>query len=271
MKGLVRIALLAAIVGSMLTTAWAGEETIGVKLRMWSATMGGDMRVDEDNILGTEIDIDDVLDMEKDDKAFEGVITFKPFHNSRFDLEYWSNNFDGETRLAQTFIFDGETYDLGTQVNSSMDMNVATLTYSYVISTPRVADIAIEAGPVIGVKLLDYEGSLHAVDAPVPFSAGEKFTTPAPVVGLRVTADLTKWITVEADVNGLKMSNIQDIDATLIDAHAEVTLNLWRGFYIGGGYHYFDIDVTDESGSSGEKTEVDFTLDGLYLSAGYRF
>lgn len=269
-----------AILGATAFLAWvlsavspaaADDYTIGVRARLWNATMTGDVRVDDDNLVGSAIDIDDTLDLTEGEKVFEGIFTFKPLRNSRFDLSYWANAFKGERRLTGDVNYNGRTYTLGTLLESDLDMRVATLTYQYILPTPNLAAIKIEAGPLIGVKLISFDGELSAVDAPVPFSSTDDLTAPIPVIGARASIALSDWISVEAEIQGITINNFSDVGGTLIEAQGEILVNVWRGLSFGGGYHRFIMDAEDESGSSGDRFKGDMTIDGFFASAAFRF
>lgn len=264
-------ALVGACLVAGMASAYADDYSIGLKLRAWNATMDGGVQVDESSIVGTKLNVDKALDLDKDSKTFEGQITFKPSNNSRLDLNFWSNKFEGEKRITDAIVFNGQTYSVGTLVDTNLDLKVGTLTYEYLLPIPKIPAFTLQVGPLVGVKVISFDGELIAVDAPTPFSESKSMTAPIPVVGARAFVEILGWFSAEAEIDGFKISNIQDIDATIIEASVEVTTNLMAGLYVGAGYHYFSVDVKDNGGSGSALVDIDFTIDGLFLVAGIRF
>lgn len=258
------------IFGAIFTyNVYADDYTVGVSGRVWAAELDGKVKATDNALIGTKVDFDSDLGVDTKDEFGEVEIFFNLAENSRFNLHIWDASFSGSEIITKTIDFGGSTFTASTKVKTALDMTVCTLTYERILYSPKIQDVGFQVGVQVGVKYLDVSGELRAPEAPIPYSEKEKVSAPIPVLGVRVKADITNWISVEAQVNGLTISNIRDVDATIIEAVGEVRANIYRGFYAGGGYHLFKINV--EADDSDEEFELDTSLSGFFFSLGYRF
>lgn len=241
---------------------------IGVKGRLWIADMDCDIRVDDGSVTGTSIDVVSVLDVDPREEIPEVEIYFHLSDANRINFHYWTSQFEGSEVLTETVTYSGSVYTLGTTVDTTMDIDAFTLTYERLFPLPDMT--GVEFGLQIGVKIIQFSGRIEAVDAPVPFEEKEDFQAPVPVLGARFRVEPNDWVALEAQINGLKLSNVNDVDVTLYDMILEADVTAWEGLYGGIGYHIFHVDVKDDSHSD-QQIDVDMTIDGFFFAAGYRF
>lgn len=107
----------------------------------------------------------------------------------RADLSWFALRRDGDTTLGQDIVIDGTTLPIGTNVNTSLHVDVYKAAYSYSF----LLDDRIDLGIGLGLYVMPISFELNASGL-LTSEVSENFTAPLPVIGLRADFALTpKW------------------------------------------------------------------------------
>ncbi|MBI4230684.1 MAG: hypothetical protein HY608_07595 [Planctomycetes bacterium] len=227
---------------------------IGAEARLWEQSLTADIEVDKATIEGTEIDLEDTLDI--DDK--ETVPEYRAWieiGNSRLTGSYSKFANDGTKTLTQSIVFDGTTYAASTTVTSDMDIELADLTFESPLPFLSLGTTA-SINWLAGVKYLGFEGSITASGV----ETANKVGVPIPQIGAGVRADLL-MIDVFATAKGIGYDT-GDVRGKIIDAEAGAGFELGV-FRVSAGYRIFDIDVDSDDAA------LEFQYGGPFVGAGF--
>ena len=222
---------------------------LGVRGYYWFPELSGVMRVDDAGIVGTELDLEDDLDI--DNESYPVVEVFTGIGKHHFSVAFYNLDYDGDTVLAKDIYFDGKLFQANERVVSSLEYDNYDVMYRYDL-------IDLEnflAGGSLGLlaRLMVFDGSASINSATV--AAKEDFTLPVPMVGANFHVGIFKDV-IEARVlvTGMKYK-----DNTAFDGQAEISLTPFPFLDIHGGYRFLKIDV-DEDG-----VMLDLDNSGLYV------
>jgi hypothetical protein len=206
-------------------------------------------------IVGTTIDFRTDLGLEDH--------TFPEFHlvakggSHKFRLQFIPLTYDQSAVLRRTIIFNGQRYDVGLPVNSTLQWRAWRLGYEYdFISRDRGF-----GGFIVDVKYTDVEATLASpirsdfvkAQAPIPTIGGIFRVYPVPNIAItgEITGFTLGWApdSLRGDTNG----HYADIDFY-------GTVNFTNNLGVQGGYRRFDVgyELKNDTGA--------FTVNGLYLN-----
>ena len=267
-KILIGLAAAMALYAVLVNSAVADDYSVGIEGRIWAAEIGGNIKASDNGVLGTAVNITSDLDLTDLEEIPEFAGFFKLTRDDRINFHYWFVGFNGEKVLSQEVKFGGSTYLVGTRVESNLEARVGTVSYERILFSEKGTGTGFELGAQLGAKYMSFSGKLTAPSASL--SEDESLIGFVPVAGLRAKLDLSEWISIEGQVNGVSVNNIRGVDATILEATAELQANVYEGVYASVGYHIFDVNIDADLGTN-ESFKVDTTIDGFFFSIGYRF
>ncbi len=256
----------------VLVTALSGVEAaaqdgmIGVKVRRWQAEIQGDIQVDDDNIGGTSIDVDETF-------GFDDKEDFDELHVSmglpllgRFNFQYLRGEYEGSRTLTANITFAGTTFSASDTIDAELSFDVYTLLWQFGATTPGVVGADIGAGAIAGVKYFQ-------IHAEVRDQFGQSDETdvkgPLPVIGAYARMNLAKFISLEAQVHGIKFLDNFNLGLSGIFYDATIAVDAkFSGVYAGVGYRLMRLEVEYEDGTD---VDVELDIDGLFFEAGISF
>jgi hypothetical protein len=191
---------------------------------------------------GTPISAEDTLGMDDrlNQAVLEMMVRLRPRHRLRADYMKFSR--DGSAPLGDIIDFGNDTFLADELVESSIDMRLLGLTYTWsLLRLPRA-----ELGLGLGVHLVEAKGT-----AEVPArSEGEAFsvTGPLPTFALDGTVMLTKRFSLNARVQYLAPT-IGEVSGSFTHYHADVQFRAWPNLSFGLGYTGYTarVDSTDSA------------------------
>ena len=222
---------------------------LGVRGYYWFPELSGDMRVDDAAIVGTEINLEDDLDM--DNESYPVVEMFAGIGKHHLSLAFYNLDYDGDTVLTKDIYFDGKLFQINERVVSGLEYDNYDVMYRYDL-------IDLEnflAGGSLGLvaRLMVFDGSASITSATA--TAKKDFTAPVPLVGANFHVGILKDI-IEARV---LVTGMEYKDNTVFDGQAEISLTPFPFLDIHGGYRIFKINVDEDD------VKFDFDNSGLYV------
>jgi len=211
------------------------------------------------------VDMDDLgLDETKVSPAFGGILNFWGRRLTlRFD--YFGYHDDANATADFEFDFDDETYPIGADLDSNLDLDlyVINLSYNFIRSDRAMFGVGL------GVHLADIDLGISGSVNGVEVASGDADVL-APLPNLYVTGAyaFTDKFLVRYGGGGISLS-YGDWDGSMYFANAFIEYWPWQNVGFGAEYRYVDVDVDYDPG---HKTETyDFTLPGpmFYVAAGF--
>lgn len=149
----------------------------------------------------------------------------------------------------------------GTPVVSSLEMTNAKLLYRwYLVDLPMIS-----VGPGIGFDYIDINAKATASS----LSLTEEFDGKAPIPMPGISAEFRLGgLRAFADLYGMK-ADVSDIDGTFLDLEGGLRYSPISKVEATVGYRLISIDISGKDGT--RDFDVDYSLPGLFFSAGIRF
>lgn len=142
--------------------------------------------------VGVGIDVEEALGLDTTTTVFRagGFWRFSDNRRHRADLTWFALRRNGNRQIGQDIVIDGVTYPVGTQFDTSFDLDVYKAAYSYSFFQDDRMDIGAGLGLYIMPIRLEFTAS-----GLVSGRVAESITAPLPVFGLRADFAITpKWI-----------------------------------------------------------------------------
>ena len=195
---------------------------------------------------GTLVDMENDLGLK--DKTtmpdLEIMVGMRERHRMR--LNFFKLDRSQTQNLERQLVIRGDTYDVNDLVESTFNMRMFSLTYSYAfIHNPRI-DVAAS----FGLNVLEFNA--RALVRAKALDQSEDNAGPFPTIGLDLLVPISHRFYAEARAEYLKV-NISNFDGSAANVHAGFLYRLQENFAFGVGYRKFNLHVTSRDvGDTGE-------------------
>lgn len=185
-------------------------------------------------------------------------LQWRPGHRHEFGLMYFSAPREGFEQIDRTIVFRDQTYPVSALVTSELDLDYASLTYTFWARRGQRDGLGI----TLGVATLAMDASVTAEQLGQSVTVTQTAETDVPVAlaGLQGRFALLPRLHAEANIATLPRVTIEDYTGRAVTGAARLEYRPWDWLGIGAAYHYFTLDVdvaqTDLSGS------LDMTIRG---------
>ena len=246
-----KVGLLAFIVLSLAGTplAWADDDpdrpwkTLTLKGGYFFSNSNTQLRLDATGIpgSGTEIDLEEVLGLDKNVDTFDVGVEWRFFDRHRFNVSYFDLSRDGSAALSGTITVGGTTFPFGTTVNTEFDWKVFAATYTWSFLQTNT----YELGFTIGANITKVRLGIASFGGLL--TEAENATLPLPVLGLSGAYAFTPKLILRAD-GGWFGIKIGEVDGSQWLFNLDLEYNMWKyvGFGVGYRFYRIDVGVTDE-------------------------
>ena len=175
----------------------------------------------------------------------------------RLSLNYLPIDFSGTGNLTVPVVIGGETFNIGTTVQSELTVDLYDFGLTYYLINLDDLPTRVQLGLELAVKVADAKVSFKDT---LGTTASESTTAPIPTIGARARISLSDFIGVTGRIGYLEFDENHFLDA---EAQIEFSPVPMVGIY--AGYRYFDLKI-DESDLF---VETDFS--GPFAGALVRF
>ncbi|MDY6946450.1 MAG: hypothetical protein SXG53_12075 [Pseudomonadota bacterium] len=213
------------------------EDRFRVEVMGIGANIDTDLRIDPTIITpGTLVNAEDDLGL--DDSKFLPLaeITLLPGDRHLIRLSGFGLRRSARQRLDRTIVFDDQTYLVGEQVDSTLNLTMLGLTYGYSVVKTRRLDVALS----FGIQVIEVEA--NAVVRSRVVREPETGVTPLPLAGIEGRFDFTDRWSFEARLQYLSVE-FDEIDGSVLDARAALTWRMNPHLVFGLGYRNFAVEV----------------------------
>jgi hypothetical protein len=261
-----------ALAVCVLMTALAADasaqgETIGAKVRRWQAEIRGDMKVNDGGSSGSSVDVENTFGFSDEEDFDEVHFSLGLPVIGKFNFQYLQGGYEGDATLSSDITFGDTTFTANTPIHSELDFKAYTLLWAFGASTPGVVGLDAGGGMVAGFKYFDIHANVN--DPLTGTNENADIAAPLPVIGAYFRTALMKFLSVEAQVHGIKYFDTFGfgVEGLFYDATIAVDLKL-SGVFGGIGYRMMKFDFEYEDDADGE---LEFDMTGLFFQAGIAF
>jgi hypothetical protein len=237
-----------------------GEDyRVELGLGFWQPEPGLVIRMDDLEVLGSDIDFVEEFGLEKERfREFRATIKMGRKHKVRVD--YVPISYDAEATLTRTIVFNGQEFTIGVPVSAEVKWDFWKFGYEW----DFVATGSSYAGLVVDLKYSKVSASLSSAAVGATFAEAK---APVPGIGGIGRAYFSKNFSVTGEFTAFKMpdSLSEEIDGKFFDFDVYATMNLGRNAAVQGGYRSLDVDY---------ELEEDFgalEMKGFYFGGLVRF
>ncbi|HTF55838.1 MAG TPA: hypothetical protein VK661_01095 [Planctomycetota bacterium] len=264
---------LSAVLGLLCAALWSAEAAaqdgmISAKARRWRAEISGDLKVDDNGVGGSDLNVSSTLGLNDKEDFDEFHATLGLPLLGKFNFQYLTGTYTGTRTLTSDITYAGTTYSAtsNNQIHTDVDIKSYTLLWQFGASTPGIIGASVGAGGLAGLKYFDI---VTAVDDDQGNHESVDIRAPVPVVGAYVRTALASFLFVEAQVHGLKIPGnlAQGLSGNFYDATIALDAKI-STFYAGIGYRLFHFEVKYESGSD---VNANVDLKGIFFEVGLSF
>ena len=238
--------------------AYALADWFGVELSALQNAPTGSAAIEDDDVPGTEFDVEDTLGVTDDDTSTQARVWFRWGKRNRLFVDYFNPNHEGEATLSEDLTFHGATFNAGEAIDTTMEMELIQVKYRYHFINLKFFEFGLGLGINQVALKMDVTGSTtgtEVLDEKVPFPtiAGGLVIKPLPGLHIR------------AEVDWLSASDGDD-HADFLDYRAQIEWYFLHFFGVFGGYRSVHVEV-----DTGDFGRADLTYEGPYAGLGVKF
>jgi hypothetical protein len=260
MKPVLDLLFLAILLITSVPVVFAAESTDS-KDNPWerfSLSLGGFITtLDSTVVLGAKelgtgvvINVEDALNLDSSLTVFRGdaFVRLGSSQRHRLDFSYYDLRRSATRTLEKDLEIGGNTYPIGTTVDSSLNFQIIKGGYSYSLLQDKRVDIALGLG--MFVIPIDFE-----VSAAGRRSTSESITAPLPFVHFRADIALTPKFFLRQTYELFYME-VNSFQGSLFNGLIALEYNPWKYIGFGFGYNIFRVALKADGG---DYPNIDFT------------
>ena len=241
---------------SLLLSFNADCTTLEVKAKYWMPKFESDVRVDENGIRGTVIDIEEDLGIDTDE---EGAIPIEVTLNLGRILGLWFSytniELEGRAMVSDQFVFAGNTFTINADIESTLEFS----TMEGGLELDLIPTEIIELGPCASGIYFDGKATITDINSSI--SAEGTLSTVVPAFGAFARINL---LNDNLQISGrwLGMTYGDDDYSDLV---VEGKYNILANIGVVAGYRRVTVDVQEDN------VFVDTELSGFFVGAAISF
>jgi outer membrane protein len=209
----------------------------GVSADYWIPTFKGDLRVDNNGVVGTEINLKDDLGISNDN--IPGVEAYFGIGNHEISLAYSLVNLSGAKNIDKKIVFNGDTYIKHTNVESELKTSMIDLEYQYKLLNFKNILAGLSFGIIAKVKYFDGDVRINSS----AYDTQKDIHVPIPMIGVGAKIGLlANILEARAKVTGMGYSG-----SFFYDAMADLSVTPFPFLNIHGGYRAMSVKIDNVS------------------------
>ncbi len=213
----------------------------GARADYWIPAFKGDLRVDDNGVVGTEINIKDDLGISNDN--IPSVEAYFEAGNHEISLAYSLVNLSGAKDIEKTIVFNGDTYNVSAYVESELKTSMIDLEYQYKLLNFKNILAGLSIGIIAKVKYFDGEVRIHSSSTGSVYDTKKDIHVPIPMIGIGAKIGLlANILEARAKVTGMGYSG-----SFFYDALADISVTPFPFLNIHGGYRAMSVKIDNVS------------------------
>jgi hypothetical protein len=206
----------------------------GYSIKDYSAIV----RLDANNSpVGTYVDFHDTLGGETRAMVFRLDGLYRFTERSGLGFAWYDVRFRGSRVLSEQIVWNGQTYDIGTPVDTSIKFTVYKVNYQYSV----FHDEEVELDASIGLHIMHIQAGIEA--SGINQSQGDSVTEPLPVWGLFADYKFTPRFSAFYNYQVFFINYQDKVKGGLQDFLFGLEYRLTKHIALGGAYNRFALNV----------------------------
>lgn len=241
------------------------EYTFAIEGRLWRNSLHGEIEAEDEDILGTEIDFEDELNLDSDENTFEGAVEVRL---KRFIIrgQYFDTRFKETETLERTFVYDGTSFTASEQVEAEFRFRVISLDLNFVlVDLGSAKSLGFEVGVGIGVRHLYAEGEIRS--RTTGLAEREDRDTFVPVVTVAASFGVANVLRIDAQISGIRIDYL-GVSAAYVDGQIAAKVFLYRFVYASVGWRHVFAELEY---NRGDDFDVEAAIYGPFIAVGAQF
>jgi hypothetical protein len=209
---------------------------VELEVRSWDANFDSDVRLIKNNI-GRTFDVVETLGVE-DETITEGVLTFYTGDKNKIRISYFKADYDGSQNVTETVTFLGQSYSVGTKVNTRLDIAYARLGYLFYSGDEGEK---FRVGGIVELKAIDFDIALEAPAFPA-LNKTESVIGALPAVGVSLELRPYEGVLMYAEFSGISDGGTY---GHFVEGEAGVKYTMGN-FSVSAGYRMFEMKAEND-------------------------
>lgn len=216
-----------------------GAFEIGARALYWFPSFKADIKVDDSDLTGDNLNLKDTLGVK--DESFPSFEVFVGHGRHHLNVAYTPIDYSGSTILTQKIVFNSQTFAVGSNVDTNLQLKMFDLEYRYTFLDTENILAGFSLDLIAQIKYIDGEAKINA---PASETGSDfKFRAPMLMLGLGTHIGLLQDILeVRAKVTGMAYSGNY-----LYEALADLSFTPFPFLDIHAGYKAIRLKI-DQSG-----------------------
>ncbi len=189
--------------------------------------------------LGTEIDLEDDLDLKEDVSSYRIDAEWRFFDRHRLNFSFFDLSREATSTLNKTITIPTtppKVFNIGAAVDSLWDWKVYAASYTWSFLQTNKYEVGLN----IGFHITDIALGIRTLNGAV--SELEAVTAPLPVFGLTGAYAFTPKLILRSNIGGFYLA-IDDFEGSLVNFDLDLEYNMWKYMGFGIGYNFFRLDL----------------------------
>ena len=234
---------------------WNAEDyNIELEGRYWKPKLDATVKI-VDNNRGSDVNLVNDLGFDERKDFGEARLQIKFLGRHKFNFSYLPLKWDGDQFLIRAIQFNGQTFSVGSRVQSQLDIKLFKGGYEYDLIVGKYGFFGATFDVLVANNHFEVKAPALAID--VKHDA----TVPIPMIGLIARLNILKWLGLTAKVSGLPMGGY----GYALDAAGSLDINPIKFVGISGGYRFLRVQAAYQDNSA------DYQLDGPFVALKIRF
>ena len=235
------------------SAAAAQDYTLEIEGRYWRPELNSVVDM-FDEVIKSRVDL--VQDLGFDEKKDSGEVRVhvRFLEKHKINFSYLPLEWNADTILQTTSQFDGQTYSVGTRVQSHLDLKFIKLGYEWDFLAGKTGFL----GATFDLLVLDLH--MRTKEPELSMEQNYETTFPAPLLGITGRWNITTWLSLGGKISGMFAGGY----GFVLDS--EGSLDLWpvKWMVLSAGYRYLELK------GGYQDYQGDFRLYGPFVALKFR-
>lgn len=240
----------------LLASPAFADESFSLKAAYFTLNPSGDVGVSGAGVTGSNLDVEDDLGID-DDAGYFAEMAFQ-WGAFRLFAAYLPISFSGDNQLTRDIDFRGETFVLGSRVESDVTIDIYEAGLAWFLVNFDDMPVRVQFGPELALKYVD--AWIELQDKAEGLREDESLGVPVPTLGARARVAVGDSLGVIGRVGYMEYN-----DNSFLDVDVQVEFSPLPMVGVFAGYRHLDIDVDEND------VYIDAAFAGPYAGALVRF
>jgi hypothetical protein len=188
--------------------------------------------------LGTKIDLEDRLNLEKELSTFRIDAEWRFFPRHRINFSYFDLSREAITAISSSITIGDQIFVVNDIVDTRFDWETFAASYTWsFLQTNKY-----EVGATIGAHITTLKLGIASLALNLGQVETKSATIPLPVLGLTGAYAFTPKLVLRSDV-GVFALKVGEVEGSQVNFNLDLEYNAWKYVGFGIGYNFYRLDV----------------------------